>query len=672
MKVRLSISLLVSDRKVFLERCLDSLSELRRKVPSELVVVFTGKDPKVKEIVEKYTDRIIPFEWCNDFSAARNCGLKEAAGEWFLFLDDDEWFEDTEEIIQFFLSGEYKQYETATYSVHNYRDWQGASYMEFHAYRMSRISRRLHFQNPIHEQLLPVGLPCKTLNSYVHHYGYVNSGGSGKTRKIARNIPIMLKDIEANPQYLKNYMQIVNEYCVLEEWDKAEIYCRKGRELCEVQKNHFCEDWFRAYYAMILNGKGDLKTAIQEIDNMLLNENPREIVCLKLYSILISICVQEKLYEQTLLYGKKFEELLIYMEEHVKLWQEQEYPGISERDIKDGSCLYAGRCNCIVAALSLEKDAEAEYFLKLLPWDESYQMEEYYPYLDRWKEKFGQVIETIFERLSYDSPYLLLQRVMEAVKGGEQKNIERAFSAASEKIENDYLRSQLIQIGLKNCIDLSAVGQKMDLMSWQLCITKAVAEMELADVDSARENINEMKEIPLPYFLWLRKEFLQKGLFQKGLMRRELVEAIREYGKCVVDFYSQFYQEKVFFEENRMLLPKEGRFAVLMLKGLELNEHKKYTECIRLFRELLQICPEFTSVISELVREMKQSVEIERENQEELCALGEKMKEALRVMIQQKQYQQAAPIVEQLLTLLPDDMEILKLREKLLKVTSEK
>ena len=103
MNIKLSISLLVSDRGGFQERCLDSLSELRRKVPSELIVVFTGKDPEVRKNIEKYTDRIIPLEWCDDISAARNCGLREARGEWFLFLDDDEWFEDTEEIVRFFF-----------------------------------------------------------------------------------------------------------------------------------------------------------------------------------------------------------------------------------------------------------------------------------------------------------------------------------------------------------------------------------------------------------------------------------------------------------------------------------------------------------------------------------------------------------------------------------------
>ncbi|MFQ8980466.1 MAG: hypothetical protein ACLR6I_07915 [Waltera sp.] len=47
--------------------------------------------------------------WCNDFAAAHQCRLvKKARGEWFMYLDDDEWFENPQEIIRVFITaGEY-------------------------------------------------------------------------------------------------------------------------------------------------------------------------------------------------------------------------------------------------------------------------------------------------------------------------------------------------------------------------------------------------------------------------------------------------------------------------------------------------------------------------------------------------------------------------------------
>ena len=119
MKVQLSIAILVSDREAGLTRCLDSLRQLLCELPCELIVVFTGKNKKILETVHQYTDHVIPFEWCDDFSAARNVGLNASKGEWFMFLDDDEWFENTDSICRFFQSGEYRKYNAASYIVRN-------------------------------------------------------------------------------------------------------------------------------------------------------------------------------------------------------------------------------------------------------------------------------------------------------------------------------------------------------------------------------------------------------------------------------------------------------------------------------------------------------------------------------------------------------------------------
>ena len=136
MKLPLTISLLASSRIHSLERCLDSLKPLLQTVPAELIVVFTGTDDGVRQVAERYTDQIVPFTWCNDFSAARNAGLKKARGEWFLYLDDDEWFEDVTEICEFFQSGEYQNYRSASYIQRNYLDWNGTKYSDFAAHRM--------------------------------------------------------------------------------------------------------------------------------------------------------------------------------------------------------------------------------------------------------------------------------------------------------------------------------------------------------------------------------------------------------------------------------------------------------------------------------------------------------------------------------------------------------
>lgn len=123
----LTISILVSGRAETTERCLESLRPIMDSISTELILVDTGCGDILKHKLEKYATKIIPFTWCNDFSKARNIGLKEATGQWFLYLDDDEWFADTEDLIAFFQSGDYQRFASASYIQRNYLDMKVVS-----------------------------------------------------------------------------------------------------------------------------------------------------------------------------------------------------------------------------------------------------------------------------------------------------------------------------------------------------------------------------------------------------------------------------------------------------------------------------------------------------------------------------------------------------------------
>ena len=101
-KIKLSIGILVSNQKEYIRKAMEALKPLLEAVPSELIVLDTkGEEGDGSiEIVRDYTDKVYPFTWCNDFAKARNACLSYATGEWFMYQDDDEWFEDVQEFIR--------------------------------------------------------------------------------------------------------------------------------------------------------------------------------------------------------------------------------------------------------------------------------------------------------------------------------------------------------------------------------------------------------------------------------------------------------------------------------------------------------------------------------------------------------------------------------------------
>ncbi len=231
--ILLTISILISDRPDTVRKCLDSIQPLREQVCSELILVDTGCGGQVRSIIEEYTDQIIDFEWCRDFAKARNAGLERARGKWFLYMDDDEWFEDVSAIVRFFNSGEYKIYGVGLYTVRNYADMAGSRYTEMLAGRMIRLEPDIRFIYRIHECFNRAPGRTKRLNAFVHHYGYAYPTAEAARAHGARNIGLLQEELEEHPGNMRLTLQLAQEYNVLEEPEKSLELSLKAIDMAE-------------------------------------------------------------------------------------------------------------------------------------------------------------------------------------------------------------------------------------------------------------------------------------------------------------------------------------------------------------------------------------------------------------------------------------------------------
>ena len=225
--ILLTITMLVSDRVDTIEKCMKSLEHLRETVPSELIVVDTAGNEVCMDIVRQYTDQIVQFEWCNDFSAARNAGVERAKGQWLMYLDDDEWFESTRELEDFFLSGNYHNFFCASYLQRNYSDRAGRQWKDTRVIRLVRREEGTRFIRKIHEQFFPLNNPVYYMNDYVHHYGYAYRSKEEKDRHLWRNIRLLLEERKNHPEDTQLTAQLIQEYAVAEEYFSAIELCKE-------------------------------------------------------------------------------------------------------------------------------------------------------------------------------------------------------------------------------------------------------------------------------------------------------------------------------------------------------------------------------------------------------------------------------------------------------------
>lgn len=82
----LSVCLITKNEQAFLAGCLDSVTA----VADEIIVVDSGSVDQTVNIAGSYGAKVLPHEWTDDYSEARNKGIEAARGPWILCIDADE------------------------------------------------------------------------------------------------------------------------------------------------------------------------------------------------------------------------------------------------------------------------------------------------------------------------------------------------------------------------------------------------------------------------------------------------------------------------------------------------------------------------------------------------------------------------------------------------------
>lgn len=232
-KTMLTIGMIVKNEEASLESCLAALKPLREAVCCELIITDTGSTDRTVEIAEKYADKVLHFTWCNDFAAARNTTVRAMSGQWYMYLDADEVFDESiSEIARFFNSGDYKNYDTATYIQRNYNDFQHQSFQDYRALRLRRNDQNLRFSGSIHEQL-PATEPIFQLEAVAHHEGYITLHVGNLTKnKAVRNKGLLEAELKKKPGSARLYRHLADCFLMSlrEQWEEKERCLKKGIE----------------------------------------------------------------------------------------------------------------------------------------------------------------------------------------------------------------------------------------------------------------------------------------------------------------------------------------------------------------------------------------------------------------------------------------------------------
>lgn len=222
----ISVCIIAKNEENRIEKCLSSI----KPCGFEIVVVDTGSTDRTKEIAAAYADKVLDFEWRDDFSAARNFSLRAASNNWIFMMDCDEWIKniDVEELNYF-----RKHLSDSVGSVRreNIVTQNGTPVINNTDNTERFFDKRMyHYTGIIHEQLTPKhGHEMKAflLQTTLLHTGY-DMNETERIAKYERNITLLQKQLEADPDNPYLYYQLGKSCEIVNDYARACGYYDKG------------------------------------------------------------------------------------------------------------------------------------------------------------------------------------------------------------------------------------------------------------------------------------------------------------------------------------------------------------------------------------------------------------------------------------------------------------
>ena len=729
----LTISILISNRPDTVRKCLDSVKPLLDSVASELILVDTGCGEQVRHIIEEYTDKIVDFEWCNDFSKARNAGLRKAKGKWFLFLDDDEWFEDVAEFIRFFNSGEYKKYGLGAYTQRNYLTEGTNVYSELLVGRMVRLEPDIKFVYSIHENFNRVPGPVKKFDVFVHHYGYAFKTQAESDAHSRRNVSLLLIEHEKSPWNMKHTLQLAQEYNALNQYDKSaemslegigwykkgkveesfclnslfsnEIDCyiqlKKYQDAIEKGERYLREEKLDPLVRAVISG--DLAVSYMEQGNeekalehaglywdIFKKKLANEEAYIEFVTIMTSECFEPRNRSLVLGNGVRAAARLGEAARAWELFQDLEWKG-------NAIFISNEMLRAIVSRMPDAAPSELEYYTKMCSQVvERKELEQYM--VDTMKgvcSWHGNRADVIARYGGIKSAHWFF-RLADIMAEAQRPEAERKLT--SEEVENlavevwENIKQSMPYI--KSCGMMEAAGrlgvgarqilERIPFYLWNDGILYFYLFGGGADIDWWNRELSDILPQESMFMLpWracysvhrikLEAESDQGGIGEEALYSR-VEEGLWEYVRNMTELCGRLYLPEI-LDQRLDVLPSERQAAYYMRDLLEEMAEKRYDKALKSLKEVRRLLPGMDNVMKRYLKWIDLKIKQEKQAADQVASefqvLARQIKSKVRTFMDTGQFQAARSVVGQLQALLPEDEEVRRWQERLSRTEGE-
>lgn len=649
--VLLSIGMIVKNEEKVLRRCLESLKPLMERISCELIIADTGSDDSTVEIAKEYTENVYHFEWINDFATARNSTLDRAKGQWYMFVDADEYLdEDIEEMVRFFSIPELRdKYKTLEIMVRSYIDESKTKYADACLVRFQRIDDKqdpVRFVGTIHEGL-PIRQPLGYFSTILHHTGYMYSSAKQVLKKKERNLTPMKEEYKKNPNDLRMISHLIDG-CTTDH-EEAEEYIKKGIELVRKDRRHMYANVF--YMQTVDYYKEKRPEYALELSNEyykeLGEEGEKYVAAIAIHALRVSILSSLGRYEEAYENVKKYIALYDdYKEDRLVITDMSAHPvlGLSEQEYY--KYVYTGA----LCLQKLKRYDEAIDFIKDFDFDEL-EGENYRTLLATIREIckakkdyiylaqcYGKIMKLESEDkknlilYTLESVYYSLVSEEERTKFAKDvicadvsgKYVELMKLVVDQKDDDDFRRrlleyvnqvdnwkdgySEAIYLSVKYGIDISDAVKKMDSSQFRTKLE------EIANANDDFAGYVYDYGIPESYTSSIKKFYWIVAMTEKASYRSFELDSDKRYElynrfiSLLGDYVTNIYNPELLNDEDVCVLPNLHKFGYYMNKAniaLSSGDNVRY---IREMKKALVNCESMREIVTFMLEQFKKRI----------------------------------------------------------------
>lgn len=219
MSPKLSLCMIVKNEAAHLGECLEAV----RPAVDEIVVVDTGSVDGTQAVARRHQARVVEVSWQDDFSAARNESLRQAAHEYILWLDADDRVEPDELAKLSRLKAGFPLSGTQAYFTTVRSELPNGEYSLCKQLRIFPKRADVIFENRVHEQILgrvlKAGIQTRDSGIVIRHLGY--AAADSLAGKALRNARILEQELAENPENPLLHYDLANALGGLQQQERA-------------------------------------------------------------------------------------------------------------------------------------------------------------------------------------------------------------------------------------------------------------------------------------------------------------------------------------------------------------------------------------------------------------------------------------------------------------------